>query len=155
MTAHEEDYVVESVDGGHTWTNVPIASGMLQNGRTGFVFFINTGAAPTTRGTWLWMGEETGGTIGTWRTEDGGVTWTQVDKNEHPLGDAQIYQPDNNGVVYMAGAYSAFGWGVLRSDDYGKTWFHVGMTDNEAVVFGTSKNVYSMFGIPGGYWRLR
>ena len=47
----------------------------------------------------------------------------------------------------MAGAYSALGWGVLRSNDYGQTWAHVGPGSiNETAVFGTEKNVYSMFG---------
>ena len=79
-----------------------------------------------------------------------GATWVQVDKNEHPLGASQIYQPDTNGVVYMAGVYSALGRGVLRSNDYGQTWTHVGMTNNETVVVGTPKNVYSMYGFPFG-----
>ena len=75
---------------------------------------------------------------------------SMVDKNEHPHGAAQIYQPDNNGVVYMAGIYSAHGWGVLRSTDYGQTWSHVGNGGGEAVVVGTSKNIYSMYGYPVG-----
>ena len=53
----------------------------------------------------------------------------------------------------MAGSYSALGQGVLRSSDYGQTWTHVGLGSNEAVVFGTSKNVYAMYGFavgPGG-----
>jgi hypothetical protein len=44
----------------------------------------------------------------------------------------------------MAGVYSALGWGVLRSPDYGQTWVHVGITGSENVVFGTTKNVYAM-----------
>ncbi len=63
---------------------------------------------------------------------------------------SQIYQPDNNGVVYMAGIYSALGWGVLRSTDYGQTWTHVGLTSAETVVIGTSKNIYAMYGWPVG-----
>jgi hypothetical protein len=150
MTGHEFDSLVESVDGGQNWTNVSIANGMLQNGGTGFVFFINTGNASATRGTWLWMAQQSSGIYGTWRTTSSGATWVQVDKNEHSPGAAQIYQPDNNGVIFIAGAYSALGWGVLRSNDYGQTWTHVGMTNNETVVFGTSKNVYSMYGYPVG-----
>jgi hypothetical protein len=72
-----------------------------------------------------------------------------VDKNEHG-GSAQIYQPDNNGVVFMAGIYSALGDGVLRSIDYGQTWSHVGMAENETIVLGTSKNLYSLYGFPVG-----
>ncbi len=150
MAGHEHDSIVESVNGGKNWSAVPLNIGMLTNGRTGFVFFINTGNAVTTRGTWLWIGEQNGGLNGTWRTADGGTTWVLVDTNEHPLGAAQIYQPDSNGVVFMAGANSILGQGVLRSADYGQTWTHVGLTNSETVVFGTSKNVYSMFGFAAG-----
>jgi fibronectin type 3 domain-containing protein len=150
MAGHEQDSIVESVDGGQRWTAVPLDIGMLTNGRTGFVFFINTGNAATTRGTWLWIGEQSGGLNGTWRTANSGATWVQVDMNEHPLGAAQIFQPDSNGVVFMAGSNSILGQGVLRSADYGQTWTHVGLTNNESVVFGTSKNVYAMFGFAAG-----
>jgi len=150
MAGHAQDSIVESGDGGHGWTAVHLDNGMLTNGRTGFVFFINTGNAATTHGTWLWIGEQNGGLNGTWRTTNSGATWVQVDQNEHPLGAAQIFQPDNNGVVFMAGANSILGQGVLRSSDYGQTWTHVGLTSNESVVFGTSKNVYSMFGFAAG-----
>jgi fibronectin type 3 domain-containing protein len=150
MAGHEHDSIVESVDGGRKWTAVPLDNGMLTNGRTGFVFFVNTGNAASTRGTWLWIGEQSGGLNGTWRTANSGATWIQVDNNEHPLGAAQIYQPDSNGVVFMAGTNSILGQGVLRSADYGQTWTHVGLTNNESVVFGTSKNVYAMFGFAAG-----
>jgi len=150
MAGHEHDSIVESVNGGKNWRAVPLDAGMLTNGRTGFVFFINTGDAAATRGTWLWIGEQSGGLNGTWRTANSGATWVQVDTNEHPPGAAQIYQPDNNGVVFMAGSNSILGQGVLRSADYGQTWSHVGLTNTESVVIGTSKNVYSMFGFPAG-----
>jgi hypothetical protein len=150
MCGHEQDYLVESTDGGHTWTNVTLNNGMLENGGTGFIFFINTGNASTTSQTWLWLAQASGGSYGTWRTTNGGATWTQVDKNEHPHGSSQIYQPDNNGVVYMAGVYSVEGWGVLRSTDYGQTWVHEGGTSNEAVVAGTPNNLYSIYGYPIG-----
>jgi hypothetical protein len=38
----------------------------------------------------------------------------------------------------------------LRSNDYGQTWYHFGNTANESLVFGTSKNVYSIAGYPVG-----
>jgi len=150
MAGHEHDSIVASVNGGKNWSAVHLDAGMLTNGRTGFVFFINTGDAATTRGTWLWIGEQSGGLNGTWRTANSGATWVQVDTNEHPPGAAQIYQPDTNGVVFMAGSNSILGQGVLRSADYGQTWTHAGLTNNESVVVGTSKNVYSMFGFPAG-----
>jgi fibronectin type 3 domain-containing protein len=150
MAGHEHDSVVESNNGGRKWSAVPLNLGMLTLGRTGFVFFINTGDAATTRRTWLWIGEQNGGLNGTWRTTNSGATWVQVDTNEHPPGAAQIYQPDASGVVYMAGSNSILGQGVLRSADYGQTWTHVGLSNAESVVIGTSKNVYSMFGFPAG-----
>ncbi len=150
MTGHEFDSVVESIDGGLNWTTVPIDNGMLQNAGTGLIFFINTGNPSASRKNWLWIAQQAGGVYGTWRTANGGANWVQVDKNEHTIGSTQIYQPDNSGIVYMAGAYSTLGWGVLRSNDYGQTWSHVGMTNNETVVLGTSKNVYSMYGFPVG-----
>jgi hypothetical protein len=149
MAGHEHDDVVESVDGGQTWTGVPLVSGMLQNNGTGIIFFINTGNSSTTRGTWLWLGQQAGGIYGTWRTTNSGAAWIQVDKNEH-TGGAQIYQPDDNGVVFMAGTDSALGAGILRSIDYGQTWTHEGLPQDETVVVGTSKNVYSMYGFPVG-----
>jgi hypothetical protein len=150
MAAHEQNYLVESVNGGRTWTNVTVAGGMLEKGGTGAIFFINTGNAATTRGTWLWLAQATGGTYGTWRTANSGGTWVQVDKNEHGHGSSQIYQPDNDGVVFMAGEFSDSGSGVLRSNDNGQTWTHVGLASPEVVVVGTSKNLYSMYGFPVG-----
>jgi hypothetical protein len=135
--------LVESFDGGQTWAKVPTDAGMQQNGGTAAIFFLDTGNAGTTAKTWLWLAQQST-RYGTWRTTDGGITWTRVDMNEHPHGNSQIYQPDTHGVVYMAGAYSALGWGVLRSADYGATWTHVGGTGNESTVFGTSKHVYAM-----------
>lgn len=145
MSGHEKNMIVRSVDGGRTWTEVPMAPGMNQDGGTGFTFFINTGNAETTAQTLLWSAQGTGGKVGTWRTADAGATWTRVDSNEHPHGQMQIYQPDTSGVVYMAGFYSGFGWGVLRSADYGQTWRHVGNTFEQAIVFGTPKKVYAMY----------
>jgi hypothetical protein len=143
MAGHEMNLLVESFDAGHSWRSVTTDSGMNENGGTAGIFFIDTGDASTTRQTFLWLAQQSD-MFGTWRTADAGTSWTRVDKNEHPHGLSQIYQPDRSGVVYMAGAYSALGWGVLRSADYGKTWAHVGSTGNEAAVFGTSKSIYAM-----------
>ena len=149
MTGHEFDSVVESTDGGLTWASVPLATGMLQTSLSPAIFFLNTGTSATTRRTWLWMGDQVNGATGTWRTANSGTAWIQVDKNEH-IGNTQIYQPDTTGVVYMTGNNSALGAGVLRSTDFGLTWRHVGPTNPQSVVIGTSKNMYSMFGYPVG-----
>jgi hypothetical protein len=118
---------------------------MNQSGGTGFLFFINTGSPATTANTWLWSAQGSGGAIGTWRTTNGGNSWTRVESNEHPHGEMQIYQPDTSGVIYMPGLYSHLGWGVLRSTDFGQSWTHVGKSTGEAVVFGTPNRIYAMY----------
>ena len=150
MAGHEQDLIVESIDGGQHWTNVVMPAGMRAGNGTGAISFIDTGLAAGTRGTWLWMAQQSGGVYGTWRTTNGGSIWSQVDRNEHPHGFAEAYQPDANGVVYIAGAYSQSGWGVLRSADYGVTWSHVGSSGNQRVVFGTPTRVYSSYSYPTG-----
>jgi hypothetical protein len=145
MSGHEMNLIVQSYDGGQTWSSIRMAQGMYQNGGTGFLFFINTGHAEATAKTWLWTAQGTGGLIGTWRTSNAGETWARVDNNEHPHGQMQIYQPDTSGVLYMPGTYSKHGAGVLRSTDYGETWTRVGENQDQAVVFGTPKRVYAMY----------
>ena len=154
MTGHELNAIYQSVDGGANWTAVNINSGMNQSGGSGLIFFINTGNAMTTHDTWLWMAQGTGGLFGTWRTANGGASWTKVDNNEHSHGGGQLYQPDTSGVVYMGGVYSSRGWGVLRSADYGQTWVHVGAASGEAIVFGTPNNVYAAYGWAAGHGRV-
>ncbi len=148
MAGHEHDLVAESVDGGRNWTAVPINPGMVMTVRSAAVAFINTGTAATTRSSILWIGEQSGGLYGTWRTTTSGTSWTQVDKNEHPVGYAEVFQPDASGVMYMAGFYSDRGAGVLRSSDFGLTWIQVGANENQRAVWGTSRNVYSSYSFP-------
>jgi hypothetical protein len=150
MTGHEFDSIVESVDGGRNWTSVPFNNGMLTTNGTGYVFFINTGTASTTRGTWLWLAQASGGKFGTWRTTTSGATWVHVDSNENTGGASQIYQPRTDGVVFMAGQNSGLGDGVLRSTDYGQTWAHVGLSKRETVVIGSAVDMYAMYGYPVG-----
>ncbi len=154
MAGHAVDLLVQSTDGGLTWTSVTLAPGMITgDGGTGGIGFVNTGDPSTTRGTWLWLAAAVG-TVGTWRTADGGATWALVDGNEHTNGSmhSELFQPApyTTGLVYMAGQNSALGAGVLRSDDYGKTWAHVGSALPEAVVIATALHVYSMYGWAAG-----
>jgi photosystem II stability/assembly factor-like uncharacterized protein len=145
MTGHHSSLIVQSLDGGLSWSQVPIADGMKHGSGTGFIFFIDTDRAETTTDTWIWTAEATGRKIGTWRTSDRGRTWTQADSNEHPHGQMQIYQPDKGGIVFMPGFNSDLGAGVLRSTDYGETWTRVGVAMPQAAVFGTPKHVYAMY----------
>ncbi|MEJ0099078.1 MAG: fibronectin type III domain-containing protein [Pseudomonadota bacterium] len=152
LTGHEFDSLVESFDGGQTWSSVTVNSQMLQSGSNSYTEFLDTGSATTTRKTWLWISEGFG--IGTWRTTDSGATWTKVDGNGVFASSPQIHQPDKNGAVFIAGTGSALGEGVQRSSDYGRTWTHVGITTTESIVFGSSKNVYSMCNCSNGGFQV-
>ena len=152
MAAHETDALVESVDGGQTWTSVPMDPGMmLGDGSTGGVNFINTGAPATTRKTVLWI---SAGKAGTWRTADGGATWSHVESNEHVNGSmhSELYQPPApyTGTLFMTGNYSTNGDGVFASSDFGVWWAHVGQAVPESIVIGTKTSLYAMYGWGGG-----
>ena len=154
MTGHHMSMIVQSMDGGRSWSAVSMADGTKHGGGTGLIFFIDTGRADTTTDTWIWTSEGSGGKIGTWRTSDRGRTWARVDSNEHPHGQMQIYQPDTRGVVFMPAYKSDLGAGVLRSTDYGKTWTRVGIAMEQAAVFGTPKRVYAMYAWACGSCKL-
>jgi hypothetical protein len=172
MAQHEGDTIVESTDGGTTWAQVTLSGSMNGGGGTDFIWFIDTCTAPNTpsgcagtpgthssggtANTWIWMAQSNGGASGTWRTANGGTTWTEVSTNEHPHGAAQIYQVGSsnnridgfsvNGVVYMAGVFAAGGFGIQRSTDYGVTWTHVGNGIARDNMAGTSGFIYGMDG---------
>jgi hypothetical protein len=151
MSQHATDGLVQSTDGGQTWTNIVLDAAMITGGDTGGIDFVNTGDPSTTRTTWLWL---SAASAGTWRTSDGGATWTQVQTNEHVAGSmhAEIFQPTpyTSGTIYMAGEYSGSGSGVFISQDFGSTWTHVGQNEPESTVIATSKNVYAGFGWAAG-----
>lgn len=146
VCGHEQPYLLESTNGGSSWTSKTLPAGMSPANGTAFIFFLDTGNSTTTAQTWLWIGQTNGGANGTWKTSNAGSTWTQVETNEHPHGACQIWQPDKLGTVFMAGVGSSNGNGVFRSTDYGSTWTHVSQTNNESVVFGSSNFVYALYG---------
>src|SRR5580765_8719265 len=153
MSGHEMTALFQSFNGGQTWTAMPLG-GMGGPGTAG-VFFIDTGSAATTRNTWLWeFQQDTSASSGTWRTSNGGLSWTKVNTITKPHGGAMIYQPDTSGVLYEAGFYGPNGpqgeWqGIWRSTDYGQTWSgaqHVaGNNGPESIVWGTPNGVYASF----------
>jgi hypothetical protein len=154
MAGHEQNYIIQSSDGGHTWASVSMNAGMAETGGTAFLNFVDTGNASTTAQTWLWTAQESGGTYGTWRTANSGSTWTKVDNAEHAHGALQIYQA-GGGVIFMGNTYSASGNGVLRSTDYGVTWSHVGLSDNARnVVWASATKIYSTYGWPAGNFNI-
>jgi photosystem II stability/assembly factor-like uncharacterized protein len=75
-----------------------------------------------------------GGLGGLWLTTDGGVTWQPIfDKQPVTSIGAIAVAPSNPKIVYVGTGEPnirndiAFGDGVWRSDDRGKTWRHLGL----------------------------
>ena len=84
MAGHGFDLLAQSLDGGETWSAVPVESVMINAG-TGGINFIDTGDPATTRTTWLWMASDAAIGLGTWRTSNSGASWTKVEI-ERPSG---------------------------------------------------------------------
>src|SRR5579864_4333667 len=81
-----------------------------------------------------------GGLGGLFKSSDGGATWTSI-FNHKPVSSigAIAVAPSDANVVYVGTGEPnlrndiAFGDGVWRSTDAGKSWQHVGLDDTEAV----------------------
>lgn len=121
-------------------------AGWPSGGISWYPYFINTGAAATTRHTWVAIAQNGASLV---RTTDGGAHWTipnGVSGLQHPHGNNQIFQ--SGATVFAAGTNGPNnGQGVYRSTDYGVNWTRVDSgTMPEAVVWGTAKNVCAMYG---------
>ena len=132
----------ESKDGGQTWTTIPVPSNF---GISVYAWFVQSGSAATTSGTWLTQAQWNKNTQGMWRTTNSGATWTQVQSSlEHIHGSAQIYQ-DGHGVIYASGNAGQSG-DIFRSTDYGQTW--TAAKSNKVAqngVFGTPNYIYATY----------
>jgi hypothetical protein len=138
---HEADGIVESTDGGETWTMIS-GSGFPSGGVSWYPFFIDTGDAATTRETWFAIAQGGGSaTI----TRDGGGSWTiptGVEGLTHAHGNAQIFQ--RGSTIFVPGVDGP-GQGMYRSTDYGATFTRVA-EGALAIAWGTDENVYGMWG---------
>lgn len=82
----------------------------------------------------------TGG--GVWKTTDGGISWTNISDgqlNTGTVGDIAIAPSDKN-VIYLGmgehavrGVMTSAGDGMYRSDDFGKSWKHIGLENSQHI----------------------
>ncbi|HZD04902.1 MAG TPA: hypothetical protein VE173_08285, partial [Longimicrobiales bacterium] len=85
----------------------------------------------------FWVGTASGGL---WRTDDGGTTWEAQFQNQRTasIGDVTV-APSNPDVVWVGTGEpsnrqsSAWGAGVFRSLDGGRTWQNMGLTESRHV----------------------
>jgi hypothetical protein len=141
---HEADGIAESTDGGATW-NMVGGAGFPSGGISWYPYFVDTGNAATTRGTWFAIAQNGASAI---TTGDAGGHWTTptgIAGLQHPHGNSQIFQ--SGSTLFVAGVNGpGSSQGVYRSTDLGVSWSQVdkGMAP-EALVWGTPKNVYAMY----------
>ncbi len=139
---HEADGIVESTDGGASWRMVG-GAGFPGGGVSWYPSFIDAGDPAGTRRTWFAIAQNGASAV---ITRDGGASWTipaGLSGLQHPHGNSQIFQ--SGAALFVAGSGGP-GQGVYRSVDRGASFSRVddGKTP-EAVVWGTSKNVYAMY----------
>jgi hypothetical protein len=138
---HEVDGIVESTDGGDTW-NYAGKGGFPSGGISWYVFFVDTGDAATTRGNWFAIAQNGGSAV---MTSNAGAQWTiptGLNGLTHAHGNAQIFQ--NGDTIFVPGTGGP-GDGLYKSTDKGKTFTKV-LGGGLSIAWGTSKNVYTMWG---------
>ncbi len=80
------------------------------------------------------------GSGGIWKTANGGTTWTPIfdEEDTYSIGCITIDPNDRNTIwagtgENVSGRHVAYGAGVYRSRDAGKTWENMGLTDSEHI----------------------
>lgn len=135
MGFHGTTEFAESIDGGGTWKVIAMPAGV---GTSMAVFFIDTGAAATTRTNWLVVGQWVNNTNGAWHTSNG-TTWDRAGTFEHFHGSTQVFNAGNN-VAYL----SATG-GVYKTTNGGISFTNINGGNGNGVI-GTPSNLYTSFG---------
>jgi hypothetical protein len=132
---HEAPDVGESTDGGKTWKKIPTPP--EDGGSSYYAFFVNTGAADTTRTTWLAVPQQNGGARAL-RTTDAGAHFTKLGQFQHHHGSAQLFDA-GGGVIYLAAMEPS---GIHKSTDYGQTWTSLS-TVSDGIVTATPDYLYA------------
>jgi hypothetical protein len=139
---HEADGLVESKDSGQTWKLLN-GSNFPSGGISWYPFFVDSGSPAATAKTWLAIAQNGGSAT---VTRDGGASWTipsGISGLNHAHGNAQIFQQGSS--IWVPGGGGPDGDGIYRSTDGANSFTKV--ADGAfSVVWGTSKNVYAMWG---------
>ena len=80
------------------------------------------------------------GSGGVWKTTNAGISWTPIfdDQPSYSIGDVAI-DPSDPDIVWVgtgenvSGRHAAWGDGVYRSRDGGRTWHHAGLAASEHI----------------------
>lgn len=143
---HEADGIAESTDAGVTWKTIATSFG-----KSIYPHFIDTGAAASTRKTWLAVPQIDTGPAGM-MTTDGGASFHSIGNFAHPHGGNQLFNA-GGGVAYVG----ASGGGVWNTVDSGGSWKPINGSSGNGYangVIGTASWLYAWddgatFGIGG------
>ena len=121
---HEADGIVESTDGGDTWTYVG-KTGFPSGGNSWYVFFLDTGTAATTRTTWFAIAQDGGsavmtsnaGAVGDSRRESTGSATRTATRSFFSRGNT-MFVPGIGGPG--DGLYKSTDWARLQQGSRGR-----------------------------------
>jgi len=130
----DDSGVIESKDGGATWTVLTPNKGW---GHGNGIWFLSDS------NTWLFGSQGDG----FWRTSDGGVTWKQVVPTAcNPECNVGNNMQHGGGGVYRSPSGSIYGGGtphLMRSKDDGLTWTLLAPYTGYNTVIGDGTNLYT------------
>jgi photosystem II stability/assembly factor-like uncharacterized protein len=138
LTAGYSSGLLESKDGGKTWTVQLPPNDAWGAGTKGVFFLHNAKTGQGDGNTWLVSDD------GFYRTTDAGGTWTRVSDGQSPHGTNEFYY-SSNGDLYAGAVYH-----LQRSTDNGLSWQSLNDLPNQVyyAVTGDGANLYTM---PDGY----
>lgn len=138
VSSHSDPYVMESKDGGDTWT-YHAAPPNVGTGHS-IDFLYNPALGLGDSNTWL-LGTQGGGY---WRTENGGESWENVSDHGIVHGGGDLYYA-HTGDVYATAEDD-----LLKSTDNGKSWQPVGIGFDTSAIHGDGTLLYTNRGYMDG-----